>query len=151
MLSLRARREIFGIAFESVFEAGDALAILKDLQHDDWNLAVFAFRVKWEKILKILINLNAWIIGEEANELIAHFMNYYKIFNYEIWEEVINTDQTLHIWHVNYREEYQSQKERFYSEETSLKSSEKSETEKQKLIRAIFSALMIDTPVIQND
>ncbi len=144
MLSKKARYAIFGLALETIFESGDALEIMQSIQKDkcDFDLAVLAFRNRWQKVLNILIELGAWISNEETYELIPMFLKGHDIHNEEIWREVVLTDHTIHMW-SHYAKENVLQ----YFDEMTLE--EKKELDRIALIRAIISSLMIETRVNQ--
>jgi len=138
MLSEHARLRIFGLAFESIFEAGQTLEIMNYVQKDDFPVAVLTFKSRWNKIINILIELGAWITLEEAIELVPIFLKGHGINNDEIWREVIFTDDTIDIWNKNaitYKREFE-QKDR-------------QDKDRIALIRAILSSHMIDTRINQ--
>jgi hypothetical protein len=138
MLSETARKHIFGLAFESIFEAGQTLEIMNHVQTDDFPVAVLTFKTRWEKIINILVELGAWITQEEATELIPLFLKSHQITNDEIWKEVIFTDNTIYMW---------TQSALFYKKE--IIGQEKQEQDRIALIRAIISSHMIDTRINQ--
>ncbi|HDQ22972.1 MAG TPA: hypothetical protein ENN28_03295 [Candidatus Uhrbacteria bacterium] len=143
MLTKKARLSIFGILFSQIFEKGDVLNILKDLQEDDKDLATFSFKMKWEKVLKILTALGSWVDRFEATELIEVIMKAYKVNNKEIWESVIFTDQTIYMW----------EKEAAENRQLDLRDQVSAEKlfiiEQAAYVRAIISAYMIDSKILQ--
>ncbi|MFC1598949.1 hypothetical protein ACFL2U_03015, partial [Patescibacteria group bacterium] len=138
MLSEKARKHIFGLAFESIFEAGQTMEIMNLVQDDDFAVAVLTFKSRWEKIIKILIELGGWITQEEATELVPLFLKSHGIKNDEIWQEVVFTDNTIYMW---------TQSAIFYNKE--IVGKEKQEQDRIALIRAILSSHMIDTRINQ--
>ena len=139
MLTESARKSIIGIAVESTLESGDVLAILREIQTDDFHVAVMSLRSRWEKILHILIELGAYITFFEAEEVLSLILKHGGVTNEEIYREVIHTDQTLYMWSQNAQRQEKAQ----FDEKT------KKEYNRKCLIRAIIATQMIDTRVNQ--
>ncbi|MCX6744182.1 MAG: hypothetical protein NTX82_01510 [Candidatus Parcubacteria bacterium] len=144
MLSNKARRKIFGLALETVFENGDFFNILNAIQTDDQDVAIFTFKVKWQKVKRILIDINSWITLYEARELIEAFMKMYKIENSEIWESILPTDQDLFLFGKK------KSLDALWQERQTATSEEKHEIDRTTIIRAIINTYMLETKIMQD-
>lgn len=143
MLTQKARLSIFGILFSQNFEKGDVIHILKDLQQDDPNMAIFAFKMKWQKIINLLVELGSWVDRFEAAELVEHIMKAYAVNNREIWEAVIFEDPTVYMW------DQAALENKRIDTRHEASGNELAEIEKIAYVRAIISAYMIDTKILQ--
>ncbi len=144
MLTKKARLSIFGIIFSQTFEKGDVIHILKDLQRDDQSLAIFAFKAKWEKIIKLLVELGSWVDRFEAQELVEHVMKAYQVNNREIWEAAIFEDPTVYMW------DQAALENRRLDSRDEASAEELRQIEIAAYVRAIISAYMIDTKIFQS-
>ncbi|MFA5188070.1 MAG: hypothetical protein WC460_01765 [Patescibacteria group bacterium] len=144
MISERARLKIFGLALESKIEMGDAIQILKDIQYDDLNLAILTFKKKWEGVAQILFNVGSWVTRWEALKLIDALMKHYGINNREIWEEVLHTDLTLHMW------DHLALENRLPEERNEADAIRLLEIDRITTIRAIIETYMVDTRGLQD-
>ncbi len=144
MLSDKARYRIFGLALETVFETGDFLKIIQDLQRDDPEMAIFFFKIKWAKVKRILIDSGSWATRFEAIELLDTFMNTYRIKNREIWEEVLHTDQDLFLFGKKIS------LNTIWEERLKADPKQRMEIDRLTIIKALLNTYMLETKIMQD-